>query len=164
MTAKRILFDDEARSAVRKGADLLSKAVAKTLGPRGRIALIGKSFGSPNATKDGVSVAKEILLADPYENMGAALLREVASEVGDAAGDGTTTATILASEILAQGLRHLGSGANVAALKRGIDAAVQVAVADLAGRAVKVKGADDYRRVATIASNGDAETGDALAE
>ncbi len=164
MTAKRILFDDEARSAVRKGADLLAKAVAATLGPRGRLCLVGKSYGSPNATKDGAAVAKEILLPDPFENMGAALLREVASEVGDDTGDGTTTATILASEILAQGLRHLGSGANVAALKRGIDRAVSAAVDELAKHSVPVDGADDYRRVATIASNGDTEAGDALAE
>src|SRR5881394_3513630 len=131
MAAKMIAFDEEARRALERGANAVARAVKVTLGPRGRNVVIDKKWGSPTITKDGVTVAKEIELSDPYENMGAQLVKEVASKTNDVAGDGTTTATVLAQSILAEGLRNVAAGANPMTLKRGIDLAVEAAVAAL---------------------------------
>src|SRR5437870_5987767 len=128
MAAKMIAFDEEARRALERGANAVARAVKVTLGPRGRNVVIDKKWGSPTITKDGVTVAKEIELSDPYENMGAQLLKEVASKTNDVAGDGTTTATVLAQSILAEGLRNVAAGANPMTVKRGIDLAVEKAV------------------------------------
>ncbi|MGE9296946.1 MAG: TCP-1/cpn60 chaperonin family protein, partial [Puniceicoccales bacterium] len=130
--AKQLKFDEAARKAILAGVQKLSDAVSVTLGPKGRNVLIDKKFGSPTVTKDGVSVAKEIELSDPYENMGAQMVREVASKTSDNAGDGTTTATVLAHAIYKEGLRNVAAGANPIFLKRGIDKAVEAAVAKLA--------------------------------
>src|SRR5436190_20152978 len=131
MAAKMIAFDEEARRALERGANAVARAVKVTLGPRGRNVVIDKKWGSPTITKDGVTVAKEIELSDPYENMGAQLLKEVASKTNDVAGDGTTTATVLAQSILTEGLRNVAAGAKPMTLKRGIDLAVEAAVAAL---------------------------------
>src|SRR5205823_9347451 len=128
MAAKEIIFDEKARQAILSGVQTLAKAVKVTLGPRGRNVVLDKKWGSPTITKDGVTVAKEIELSDPYENMGAQLLKEVASKTNDVAGDGTTTATVLAQSILAEGLRNVAAGANPMSIKRGIDLAVEKAV------------------------------------
>jgi len=129
--AKQILFDEAARKKVLKGVSTLAEAVSVTLGPKGRNVLIDKKFGSPTVTKDGVTVAKEIELEDPYENMGAQMVREVASKTSDAAGDGTTTATVLAHAVYREGLKNVAAGANPVYLKRGIDKAVEAGVAKL---------------------------------
>src|SRR5213082_247698 len=131
MAAKQLMFDEAARIAFLRGVSKLAKAVTATLGPKGRNVVIDKKWGSPTITKDGVTVAKEIELSDPYENMGAQLLKEVASKTNDVAGDGTTTATVLAQSILAEGLRNVAAGANPMSLKRGIDLAVEKAVEGL---------------------------------
>src|ERR1700742_4885393 len=131
MAAKQIIFDESARQALLRGVQQLTKAVAATLGPRGRNVVIDKKWGSPTVTKDGVTVAKEIELSDPYENMGAQLVKEVASKTNDVAGDGTTTATVLAQAILSEGLKNVAAGANPMVLKRGIDKAVEKVVASL---------------------------------
>src|SRR2546430_9852406 len=131
MAAKMIAFDEEARRALERGANAVARAVKVTLGPRGRNVVIDKKWGSPTITKDGVTVAKEIELSDPYENMGAQLLKEVASKTNDVAGDGTTTATVLAQSILTEGLRNVAAGANPMTLKRGIDLAGAQAVEEL---------------------------------
>src|ERR1700723_426240 len=131
MAAKQLIFDEQARQALLKGVQKLSRAVVATLGPKGRNVVIDKKFGSPTVTKDGVTVAKEIELEDPYENMGAQMVREVASKTSDIAGDGTTTATVLAESIYREGLRNVTAGANPMALKRGIDAAVERIVTKL---------------------------------
>src|SRR5690606_20870304 len=136
--AKEILFDIEARDGIRRGVDALANAVKVTLGPRGRNVIIGKSFGAPQVTKDGVTVAKEIELDDALENMGAQMVKEVASKTNDLAGDGTTTATVLAQAIVKEGLRNVAAGANPMDLKRGIDKAVAAIVADLEKQAKKV--------------------------
>ena len=128
MAAKQLLFDEAARHTILKGVTILTDAVKATLGPRGRNVIIDRKFGAPNITKDGVTVAKEIELKDPYENMGAQLLREVASKTSDVAGDGTTTATVLAYAIYKEGMRHVTAGANSIDLKRGIDLAVETVV------------------------------------
>jgi chaperonin GroEL len=162
--AKQISYDAEAREHIRQGVRRLARAVKVTLGPRGRNVIIEKSFGSPTVTKDGVTVSKEIDLEDPYENMGAQLVKEVASRTNDGAGDGTTTATVLAEAIFEEGLKNVTAGANPVALKRGIDKAVDVVVAELKSISKKVAGKSDIAQVGTVASNGDAEVGKMIAE
>jgi chaperonin GroEL len=163
--AKEILFDIEARDKLKKGVDALANAVKVTLGPKGRNVIIEKKFGAPSITKDGVSVAKEIELADPVENMGAQMLKEVASKTADIAGDGTTTATVLAQAIVTTGLKNVAAGANPMDLKRGIDKAVAAVVADLKKQSKKV--GDDHNKieqVATISANNDKEIGKMIAD
>ncbi|MBL8767330.1 MAG: chaperonin GroEL [Planctomycetes bacterium] len=164
MAAKKIAYDQEARELIRSGVRKLARAVKVTLGPRGRNVIIQKSFGSPTVTKDGVTVAKEIELEDSYENMGAQIVKEVASKTSDVAGDGTTTATVLAEAIFEEGLRNVTAGANPVDLKRGIEKAVAAIVAELKKMSTPIKGKSDIAQVATIASNGDKEVGDKIAE
>ena len=164
MTAKQISYDAEAREHIRLGVRKLARAVKITLGPRGRNVIIQKSFGSPTVTKDGVTVSKEIELEDAYENMGAQLVREVASRTSDDAGDGTTTATVLAEAIFEEGLKNVTAGANPIALKRGIDKAVRASVDSLLGRSTPVKGRDEISQIGCIASNNDHEIGKMIAE
>jgi len=164
MTAKQISYDAQAREHIRAGVKKLARAVKVTLGPRGRNVIIQKSFGSPTVTKDGVTVSKEIELEDAYENMGAQLVREVASRTSDDAGDGTTTATVLAEAIFEEGLKNVTAGASPVALKRGIDAAVESCVKTLAKQAIPIKGHDDIAQVGCIASNNDKEIGEMIAE
>jgi chaperonin GroEL len=163
MPAKRIAFDMEAREAIRRGVNQLARAVAVTLGPRGRNVILEKSFGAPTVTKDGVTVAKEIELKDSYENMGAQMVKEVASKTSDVAGDGTTTATVLAEAIFEEGLKNVVAGAHPMALKRGIDKAVAAVVEDLRKRSTKVTGRTEIAQVAAIAANNDSEIGDMIA-
>lgn len=157
--AKQILFNEEARRAIQHGVDKLANAVKVTLGPKGRNVVIEKKFGSPTITKDGVTVAKEIELEDVYENMGAQMVKEVASKTSDAAGDGTTTATVLAQAIYREGLKNVTAGANPMSLKRGIDAAVEAVVAKLSDLAKDIKDKKEIAQVATIAANSDKEIG-----
>jgi chaperonin GroEL len=164
MTAKQITYDAEAREHIRNGVRRLARAVKVTLGPRGRNVIIQKSFGSPTVTKDGVTVSKEIELDNPYENMGAQLVKEVAAKTSDLAGDGTTTATVLAEAIFEEGLKNVTAGANPVALKRGIDKGVDACVAELKKISVKVKGRSDIAQVGTIAANNDSEIGNMIAE
>ena len=164
MAAKQIIFDEAARQKILKGVELLSKAVKVTLGPKGRNVVIDKKFGSPTVTKDGVTVAKEVELPDPYENIGAQLVKEVASKTSDAAGDGTTTATVLAEGIYREGLKSVTAGANPVYLKRGIDKAVAAAVAELAKISKKVNDTEEIRQVATVSANWDTEIGGKIAE
>ncbi|MSR45499.1 MAG: chaperonin GroEL [Planctomycetes bacterium] len=161
--AKQILYDDDARRKMRDGVNALARAVKVTFGPAGHTVIIKKSYGGPTVTKDGVTVAKEVELEDPFENMGAKLVIEVAKKTGDAAGDGTTTATILAEAIFGEGLRYLSSGVNPTVLKRGIDKSVDAVVAQLKEMAKKVKGRAEIEQVATIAANGDTQIGEILA-
>ena len=163
MAAKQLKYDTDARQSVLAGVQKLAKAVKSTLGPGGRNVVIDKKFGAPQITKDGVTVAKEIELPDAFENMGAQMLREVASKTNDTAGDGTTTAVLLGEAIYAEGLKNVTAGANPTMLKRGVDKAVETAVAELAKFAKKVK-ADDVAKVATISANGDTEIGGKIAE
>jgi len=162
--AKDIKFDIEARDGLKRGVDALANAVKVTLGPKGRNVIIGKSFGGPNVTKDGVTVAKEIELKDPLENMGAQMVKEVASKTNDLAGDGTTTATVLAQAIVKEGLKNVAAGANPMDLKRGIDKAVDAIVADLAKQA-QVVGSDSekIKQIASISANNDEVIGDLIA-
>jgi len=162
--AKQILFDENARKKVLRGVETLAKAVKVTLGPKGRNVLIDKKFGSPTVTKDGVTVAKEIELEDPYENMGAQMVREVASKTSDAAGDGTTTATVLAEAIYREGLKNVAAGANPVYLKRGIDKAVEAGVGKLLRDSKKVSEREEVRQVATVSANWDAEIGEIIAD
>ena len=166
MAAKRIAFDQEAREAIRRGVKQLARAVKVTLGPRGRAVLLEKKWGAPLVSVDGVTVAKEIELKDPYENMGAQMVKEVASKTNDVAGDGTTSATVLAEAIFEEGLKNVTAGANPIALKRGIDKAVETIVAELKrlSKSVSLDKTDDVRNVGTIAAGGDADTGKMLAE
>jgi chaperonin GroEL len=164
MAAKQIAFDQEAREAMRRGVSKLARAVKVTLGPKGRNVIIQKSFGSPTVTKDGVTVAKEIELEDKYENMGARMVREVASKTSDVAGDGTTTATVLAEAIYNEGLRAVVSGVNPMLMKRGIEKAVEEIVAKLSGMKIDVKSQGDLENVASVASNNDREIGKIIAE
>jgi len=164
MAAKQLLFDEAARQTLLKGVAKLSKAVAATLGPKGRNVVIDKKFGSPTVTKDGVTVAKEIELADPYENMGAQMVREVASKTSDAAGDGTTTATVLGEAIFREGLKHVTSGANPIGIQRGIQKAVDAAVAHLDKIAKKVKDKEEIKQVATVSANWDTQIGEIIAD
>src|ERR671927_1494442 len=156
MAAKQIAFDQEAREAMRRGVSKLARAVKVTLGPKGRNVILQKSFGSPTVTKDGVTVAKEIDLEDVYENMGARMVREVASKTSDVAGDGTTTATVLAEAIFNEGLKAVVAGCNPVQMKQGIEKAVADIVAKLKTMSTPVKGKKDLEHVATVAANGDA--------
>lgn len=162
--AKQLLFDEEARRAIQRGVDQLADAVKVTLGPKGRNVVIEKKFGSPTVTKDGVTVAKEIDLEDPYENMGAQMVKEVASKTSDQAGDGTTTATVLAQSIYREGLKNVTAGANPMALKRGIDKAVEAIVEELTKLSKSIKDKKEIAQVATIAANSDATIGNQIAE
>jgi chaperonin GroEL len=164
MAAKQLLFEEAARQAILRGVQKLSRAVVATLGPKGRNVVIDKKFGSPTITKDGVTVAKEIELEDPYENMGAQMVREVASKTSDTAGDGTTTATVLAESIYREGLKFVTSGANPIGIQRGINKAVEAAVAHLDKITKKVKDKDEIRQVAAVSANWDFEIADKIAE
>jgi chaperonin GroEL len=164
MAAKQLLFDESARQKVLRGVELLSRAVKVTLGPKGRNVVIDKKFGSPTVTKDGVTVAKEVELPDPYENMGAQMVKEVASKTSDAAGDGTTTATVLAEGIYREGLKNVTAGSNPIFLKRGIDKAVEAAVAELARVSKKVNDREEIRQVATVSANWDDTIGNIIAD
>src|SRR5690349_22954472 len=159
MSAKQIAFDQEAREAMRRGVSKLARAVKVTLGPKGRNVIIQKSFGSPTVTKDGVTVAKEIDLEDKYENMGARMVREVASKTSDVAGDGTTTATVMAEAIYNEGLRAVVAGVNPMLMKRGMDRAVADIVEVLKTMSTKVSSKTETEQVATVASNFDSEIG-----
>jgi chaperonin GroEL len=162
--AKEITFDTSARDRIKRGVDKLADAVKVTLGPKGRNVILDKKFGAPTVTKDGVSVAKEIELKDPIENMGAQLVKEVASKTADAAGDGTTTATVLAQAIYAHGIKNVAAGANPMDLKRGIDKAVEAVVENLKKQSKNIKGSQEITQVATISSNNDVEIGKMIAE
>ncbi|MHC4049894.1 chaperonin GroEL [Bradyrhizobium sp. 25ACV] len=164
MAAKEVKFSTEARDRMLRGVDTLANAVKVTLGPKGRNVVIEKSFGAPRITKDGVTVAKEIELEDKFENMGAQMVREVASKTSDIAGDGTTTATVLAQSIVKEGAKSVAAGMNPMDLKRGIDLAVEAIVNDLRSHAKKVTANDEIAQVATISANGDTEIGRFLAE
>jgi chaperonin GroEL len=164
MAAKILVFDEAARQSLLRGVEKLSKAVKATLGPKGRNVVLDKKFGSPTVTKDGVTVAKEIELEDAYENMGAQMVREVASKTSDIAGDGTTTATVLAEAIYREGLKHVTSGANPIAIQRGIQKAVDAAVEQLGKVAKKVKDKEEIKQVATVSANWDNTIGEIIAE
>ena len=164
MSAKQMKYEGDARQAILNGVSKLAKAVATTLGPSGRNVIIDKKFGSPQITKDGVSVAKEIELPDPFENMGAQMVREVASKTNDVAGDGTTTATILGEAIYREGLKNVTAGANPQAVKRGIDKAAAAAVTAIAALAKPVSTNEEVAQVATISANGDTEIGAIIAD
>jgi chaperonin GroEL len=162
--AKQIIYGEEARRALQRGVDKLANAVKVTLGPKGRNVVLDKKFGAPNITKDGVSVAKEVELEDAFENMGAQMVKEVATKTSDVAGDGTTTATVLAQAIVREGLKNVTAGANPMALKRGIDKAVDTVVAELKKISTPTKGKHEIAQVATISANGDKKIGDIIAE
>ena len=164
MAAKQLLFDEAARQSLLRGVEKLSRAVAVTLGPRGRNVVLDKKYGSPTITKDGVTVAKEIELENPFENMGAQMVREVASKTSDVAGDGTTTATVLAESIYREGLKNVTAGSNPMALKRGIDLAVEAAVVGLKKISKDVKGRTEIAQVASISANGDKTIGEIIAD
>ena len=164
MAAKQLLFDEQARQAILRGVQKLSKAVVATLGPKGRNVVIDKKFGSPTVTKDGVTVAKEIELEDPYKNMGAQMVREVASKTSDIAGDGTTTATVLAEAIYREGLKFVTAGANPIGIQRGINKAVEAAVGQLDKITKKVKDKDEIKQVAAVSANWDYDIADKIAD
>jgi chaperonin GroEL len=164
MPAKQLKFREDARNEILKGVTTLARAVKVTLGPKGRNVALDKKWGAPTVTKDGVTVAKEIELTDPYQNMGAQMVKEVASKTSDVAGDGTTTATILAEAIYREGIRNVSAGANPIALKRGIDKAVSAVVADLRKQSKKINTPAEYQQIATISANGDTVIGDIIAE
>src|SRR6201986_2214095 len=157
MAAKDVRFSTDARDKMLRGVDILANAVRVTLGPKGRNVVLDKSFGAPRITKDGVTVAKEIELEDKFENMGAQMVREVASKASDVAGDGTTTATVLAQAIVKEGSKAVAAGMNPMDLKRGIDLAVEAIVSDLKSHAKKVSANDEIAQVGTISANGDKE-------
>ncbi|MDX5482604.1 MAG: chaperonin GroEL, partial [Hymenobacteraceae bacterium] len=162
--AKNITFDADARHKIKSGVDKLANAVKVTLGPKGRNVIIDKKFGAPTITKDGVSVAKEIELKDAIENMGAQLVKEVASKTADQAGDGTTTATVLAQAIYTAGIKNVAAGANPMDLKRGIDKAVDVVVENLRAQSKKIENSSEISQVGTISANNDAEIGKMIAD
>src|SRR5664279_735032 len=164
MPSKQLLFDEAARQKILRGVELLSRAVKVTLGPKGRNVVIDKKFGSPTVTKDGVTVAKEIELPDPYENMGAQMVREVASKTSDISGDGTTTATVLAEAIYREGLKFVTAGANPIGIQRGIGKAVEAAVEHLGKISKKVKDREEIRQVATVSANWDTAIGEIIAD
>lgn len=164
MAAKKLIYGDEARAKLKAGVDKLANAVKVTLGPRGREVILEKKWGSPTVTKDGVSVAKEIELSDPYENMGAQLVKEVASKTADVAGDGTTTATVLAQAIYEEGLKAIAAGANPVYVKRGIDEAVKIVIEELKKISKPVSGRKEIEQVATISANNDPEIGKIIAD
>src|SRR5450432_1831089 len=153
--AKQLKYKDEASRAIKAGVDKLANAVRVTMGPKGRYVVLDKKFGSPTITNDGVTIAKEIELEDPFENMGAQLVREVASKTNDVAGDGTTTATVLAQAIVREGLKNVAAGSNPLAIKRGIDAAVEAAVAQIKSSATPVSTKDAIQQVATNSAKND---------
>ena len=162
--AKDLFFNNDARDRLKKGVDTLADAVKVTLGPKGRNVIIDKKFGAPTVTKDGVSVAKEIELSEPIENMGAQLVKEVASKTADSAGDGTTTATLLAQAIYGAGIKNVAAGANPMDLKRGIDKAVTAVVADLQSQSKEIKNSSEINQVGTISANNDSEIGTMIAD
>ncbi|MEA2762243.1 MAG: chaperonin GroEL, partial [Gemmatimonadaceae bacterium] len=164
MAAKELHFNTDARAALKRGVDQLAEAVKVTLGPKGRNVVIDKKFGAPTVTKDGVTVAKEIELSDPLENMGAQMVKEVATKTSDLAGDGTTTATVLAQAIFREGLKNVTAGVNPMALKRGIDAAVSAIVEELKKMSVPTKGKKEIAQVGSISANNDKEIGDLIAD
>src|SRR6201995_4552601 len=164
MAAKDVKFSRDARERILRGVDILADAVKVTLGPKGRNVVIDKSFGAPRITKDGVTVAKEIELADKFENMGAQMVREVASKTNDLAGDGTTTATVLAQSIVREGVKSVAAGMNPMDLKRGIDKAVAIVVAELEKMSKKIKTNEEIAQVGTISANGQREIGDIIAK
>ena len=163
MVAKDVRFSSDARERMLRGVDILANAVKVTLGPKGRNVVIEKSFGAPRISKDGVTVAKEIELADKFENMGAQMVREVASKTNDVAGDGTTTATVLAQAIVREGIKAVAAGINPMDLKRGIDVAVNTAIDDVRKRSRKIATSDEIAQVGTISANGDREIGEMIA-
>ena len=162
--AKQLLFNEEARRKLLAGVEQISKAVKVTLGPKGRNVLLDKKFGAPTVTKDGVSVAKEVELADPYENMGAQLLKEVATKTNDVAGDGTTTATVLAYSLVKEGLKSVAAGMTPIELKRGIDKAVEIAVAEIKKNSKDIKDKEEISHVASVSANNDSEIGNTIAD
>src|SRR5512136_1032193 len=162
--AKQLMFNQDARAAILKGVNVLTDAVKATLGPRGRNVIIDRKFGAPNITKDGVTVAKEIELKDPYENMGAQLLREVASKTSDVAGDGTTTATVLAYAIYKEGMKYVTAGANSIDIKRGVDKAVETVVDEIKKMSKPVLEKKEIAQVGTISANNDPSIGELIAE
>ena len=162
--AKEITFDTSARDKIKKGVDKLANAVKVTLGPKGRNVILDKKFGAPTVTKDGVSVAKDIELQDAIENMGAQLVKEVASKTADAAGDGTTTATVLTQSIFSHGIKNVAAGANPMDLKRGIDKAVIAVIEHLRKQSKKIKDSSEIAQVATISSNSDETIGKMIAD
>src|SRR3954469_12250566 len=164
MASKELHFDVDARAALKRGVDQLAEAVKVTLGPKGRNVVIDKKFGSPTVTKDGVTVAKEVELPDPVENMGAQMVKEVATKTSDVAGDGTTTATVLAQAIFREGLKSVTSGINPMAIKKGIDKAVEGVVAELKKLSVRAAGKKEIAQIGTISANTDKEIGDLIAE
>ncbi|MCS5661370.1 MAG: chaperonin GroEL, partial [Dehalococcoidia bacterium] len=164
MMAKQLIFNEEARGAIKRGVDSLAEAVKVTLGPKGRNVVIDKSFGAPTITKDGVTVAKEIELEEAYENMGAQMVKEVASKTSDVAGDGTTTATILAQSIYREGLKNVAAGHNPMAIKRGIEKAVNVVVDSLQELSQETSGKEEIAQVASISANNDPAIGDLIAD
>src|SRR5690348_17074911 len=163
MAAKEVRFSADARQRLLAGVDILADAVKVTLGPKGRTVVLDKSFGAPRITKDGVAVAKEIELGDKFENMGAQMVREVASKTNDLAGDGTTTATVLAQAIVREGAKSVAAGMNPMDLKRGIDLAVSAVVKDIEARAKKVQASEEVAQVGTISANGDTSIGQMIA-
>ena len=164
MAAKEVKFHGEARERMLRGVDILANAVKVTLGPKGRNVVLDKSFGAPRITKDGVTVAKEIELSDKFENMGAQMVREVASKTSDQAGDGTTTATVLAQAIVREGAKAVAAGLNPMDLKRGIDVAVAAVVEDIKKRSKKISTNEEIAQVGTISANGDATIGKMIAQ
>jgi chaperonin GroEL len=160
--AKQLLFNEDARKKLLSGVEQIAKAVKTTLGPCGRMVMLDKKYGSPIITKDGVSVAKEIELQDPYENMGAQFVREVASKTNDDAGDGTTTATVLAYALVREGLKAVSAGMTPIEVKRGMDKAVALAIEEIKKNSKPVKGAEDVTHIATISANNDPEIGKCL--
>jgi chaperonin GroEL len=164
MPAKQLMFEEEARRAILRGVDKLANAVKATLGPKGRNVVLDKKFGAPNITKDGVTVAKEVELEDPFENMGAQMVKEVASKTSDVAGDGTTTATVLAQAIIREGMKNVTAGANPMALKRGIDRAVEAVVEEIKKISKPTKGKKEISQVASISANNDKTIGDLIAD
>src|SRR5438874_6182691 len=164
MAAKEVRFSVDARDKMLRGVDILNNAVRVTLGPKGRNVVLDKSFGAPRITKDGVTVAKEIELGDKFENMGAQMVREVASKTADQAGDGTTTATVLAQAIVRDGAKAVAAGMNPMDVKRGIDLAVETVVNDIKARSRKVTSSAEIAQVGTVSANGDREIGDMIAK
>src|SRR5687768_2345286 len=164
MAAKDVRFSRDARERILRGVDTLADAVKVTLGPKGRNVVIDKSFGAPRITKDGVTVAKEIELEDKFENMGAQMLRQVATKTNDMAGDGTTTATVLAQSIVREGAKAVAAGLNPMDLRRGIELAVATAIADLKTQSKKIASSTEIQQVGTISANGESEIGDMIAK
>ncbi|HEX4767339.1 MAG TPA: chaperonin GroEL, partial [Lichenihabitans sp.] len=164
MPAKHVRFSADARDRMLHGVEILNNAVKVTLGPKGRNVILDKSYGAPRITKDGVAVAKEIELDDKFENMGAQMVREVASKTNDSAGDGTTTATVLAHAMIKEGVKYVAAGMNPMDLKRGVDMAVTAALAEIKSRSKKISSSDEVAQVGTISSNGDTSIGDMIAK